>query len=102
MRFRFMALFALCGLVSATGLVALPQRLPAADPLDLGPVQKMMADRTTFATALQTGNTEEIAWQIFLQLNTPLTGNAPKIWEGWRQTSSVYLPDGGQPAPWGQ
>jgi len=102
MRFRFMALFALFGLVAAIGLVALPQRLSAADPLDLGPVQKMMSDQTASATALRTGNTDEIAWQMFLQLNTPLTGNAPKLWESWRQTSSVYLPDGGQPAPWGQ
>jgi hypothetical protein len=102
MRFRFMALFALFGLVAAIGLVALPQRLSAADPLDLSPVQKMMGDQATFATALRTGNTDEIAWQMFLQLNSPLTGNAAKLWESWRQTSSVYLPDGGQPAPWGQ
>ena len=40
MRFRFMALFALFGLVAAIGLVALPQRLSAADPLDTRPGAK--------------------------------------------------------------
>src|SRR6185295_3027801 len=42
------------------------------------------------------------AWQLFVYLNEPLTGSAQKYWENnYRQTSTVYLPTGCQPPPWG-
>ena len=42
------------------------------------------------------------AWDWFLAINKPLTGPQPKVWESWKQTSVVYLPDGSKPLPWGQ
>jgi len=46
--------------------------------------------------------TPDYAWKLFLTLNAPLTGTAPKTWETtYRGTSSVYLPDGSKPAAWG-
>jgi hypothetical protein len=102
MRVRLMALFALFGGLAAAGLVTTAQRSHAADPLDTAPTQKMIADQPTFTAALQTGDINDTAWRMFVYLNSPLTGAAPKYWESWRQTSSVYLPNGGQPAPWGQ
>jgi hypothetical protein len=43
-----------------------------------------------------------LAWDWFLLLNSPITGPAPKWWERWKQTSTVYLPGGAKPMPWGQ
>ena len=51
---------------------------------------------------IQSGGAEEVAWNWFVWLNMPLTGSAPKTWESWRQTSTVYLPTGQQPPAWGQ
>ncbi|HEV7509565.1 MAG TPA: hypothetical protein VGS07_32120 [Thermoanaerobaculia bacterium] len=43
------------------------------------------------------------AWSLFIELNEPVAGAGTKVWEtDFRQTSSVYLLDGGVPPPWGQ
>mgnify|MGYP001795781890 CR=1 FL=1 len=52
-------------------------------------------------------------WLTFLALNAPAAGgkpigqgsgpggDAPTIWEGWKEISDVMLPDGKMPTPWG-
>ncbi|MBK8907015.1 MAG: hypothetical protein IPM60_03670 [Rhodospirillales bacterium] len=53
------------------------------------------------------------AWQAFIALNWPANSDgapdrektiadaeAPRVWMGWRTNDSIYLPDGGKPAPW--
>jgi hypothetical protein len=70
--------------------------------LDAAQAQKMVTDSAAAQQMIQAGNTEDLAWEWFIALNMPLTGSAPKLWESWRQTSSVYLPDGQKPPPWGQ
>jgi hypothetical protein len=74
----------------------------AADAIDLDKAQKLLVDPDATRAQVQSGGTEEVAWNWFVALNLPLTGGGPKTWEGWRQTSTVYLPNGQQPAAWGQ
>ncbi|AFY60473.1 c-type cytochrome [Synechococcus sp. PCC 6312] len=54
------------------------------------------------------------AWQEFIALNWPaksgvrgvpdqtvnINAVAPRVWETWKETSEVYLPDGREPLPW--
>lgn len=47
-------------------------------------------------------NSADYAWRAFLWLNQPTSNGGPLLWETWRQTSSVFLPDGSRPAPWGE
>jgi hypothetical protein len=77
-------------------------RADPADPLDADRAQKLSTDQAAEVGMIRAGNTEELAWETFVDLNAPLRNNNPKVWEGWRQTSSVFLPNGAQPAPWGQ
>jgi hypothetical protein len=74
----------------------------AAGALDAAQAQKMVTDSAEAQKAVQAGNAEEVAWQWFIALNSPVTGGDPKYWESWRQTSTVYLLDGRTPAAWGQ
>src|SRR5262249_39389038 len=30
----------------------------------------------------------------------PITAPGPRVWETWKETSEVYLPDGTEPPPW--
>ena len=55
------------------------------------------------------------AWDLFIALNWPGQEDQPwlpdtskeigdsgaVVWEGWKTTSEVYLPNGAQPQPWG-
>ncbi|NEO93857.1 MAG: hypothetical protein F6K56_28135 [Moorea sp. SIO3G5] len=55
------------------------------------------------------------AWDLFIALNWPRKANEPGlpdpkkqigdpgavVWEDWKTTSEVYLPQGAQPQPWG-
>lgn len=53
--------------------------------------------------AAVTADPAAAAWQLFIELNEPVASPGTKVWETeFRQTSSVYLPDGGVPAPWGE
>ena len=93
--------------LSATLGLALAFFLPAtagrtADALDVAQAQKLTTDPNAARTMIQGGGAEEVAWNWFVWLNMPLTGSAPKTWESWRQTSTVYLPTGQQPPAWGQ
>jgi hypothetical protein len=76
--------------------------LPTPQVLDPARAIKAMTDSAAAASAIEAGNAEDLAWYWFLALNGPLTGAAPKLWESWRQTSTVYLPNGQKPLPWGQ
>ncbi len=68
--------------------------------LDVEAVGKLLADREASAKESQ-ANAYGYAWMDFISLNSPVVGNPAKLWETWRPTSTVYLPDGGKPAPWG-
>ncbi len=92
--------FAFVGAIGALSLISVAVR--SADVLDAARAQKMVADPAAVRAALQQGTVEDVAWDWFVALNSPLTGAAPKQWESWRQTSTVYLPNGQAPAPWGQ
>jgi hypothetical protein len=73
----------------------------AAETLDAAKAQKLTTDSSAARSLIEGGNAEELAWNWFMALNNPLTGGAPKAWEGWRPSSTVYLPDGRTPPPWG-
>ena len=64
--------------------------------------EKLTTDSGAARAMIESGGAEEVAWNWFVWINMPLTGGAPKAWESWRQTSTVYLPNGQQPAGWGQ
>jgi hypothetical protein len=64
--------------------------------------EKLTTDPGAARAMIESGGAEEVAWNWFVWINSPLTGGAPKAWESWRQTSTVYLPTGQQPAAWGQ
>jgi hypothetical protein len=94
-----------CLAASATIMAALwltATSARAADTLDSARAQKLTADPGAERGLIESGNSEELAWNWFIALNSPLTGAAPKLWESWRPTSNVYLPDGKAPPPWGQ
>jgi len=94
-------LFAGLGVVAAMSASTLAD-LPTARILDPARAMKAMTDSAAAQGAIQAGSAEELAWDWFVALNGPLTGAAPKLWESWRQTSTVYLPNGRMPPPWGQ
>lgn len=94
-------------LLAAFGLAVAFTPLPAthaqaADALDPARAQKLLTDPDAARAQMQSDGTEEVAWSMFIGLNAPLTGGDPKAWESWRQTSTVYLPNGQQPPAWGQ
>ncbi|QRN95864.1 hypothetical protein JRI60_43615 [Archangium violaceum] len=56
---------------------------------------------------------DTFAWETFLALNSPADANGnpdtsvqtddpqqPRVWEFFRESGSVFLPDGAQPEPW--
>lgn len=56
-----------------------------------------------------------LSWREFIVLNWPAgpdgepdpngslaDSTTPKVWESWKQTSDVFLKDGGRPKPWGE
>src|SRR3954470_10057262 len=101
MRFTPSTLAAL-GLLVAVYPFAPPASVKAADALNAAQAEKLTADSAAARALIESGGAEEVAWSWFVWLNMPLTGAAPKTWEGWRPTSTVYLPDGQAPAAWGQ
>jgi hypothetical protein len=74
----------------------------AAEALDTTKAQQLLTDPDAARAQIEAGRAEELAWNWFLALNTPLTDSGPKAWESWRQTSTVYLPNGQEPPAWGQ
>ncbi|HUP42929.1 MAG TPA: hypothetical protein VM599_06930 [Thermoanaerobaculia bacterium] len=77
-----------------------PPGLP--DPLSrLEGFGRTLEDRDAARAALE-ADAPKYAWDLFLWLNQPVAGGGPKHWEtSFRQTSTIYLPDGRKPAPWG-
>jgi len=87
--------------------LALPLCAPSvataqAQAINTAQVEKLTTDSTAARAAIESGGAAEVAWSWFLWLNMPLTGSAPKTWESWRASSTVYLPNGQEPPPWGQ
>jgi hypothetical protein len=78
-----------------------PTTTPQANVLDLDKIQKMVADpeASQRAAAADRGT---FAWQLFVNLNSPLTGRDAKNWEtNYRDTNMVFLKNGCPPPPWG-
>jgi hypothetical protein len=78
-----------------------------AEPAALGaPTVAHSARMRTDPAAIRAAvaeNPADAAWRLFIELNDPVSTPGTKVWEtDFRQTSSVYLADGGVPAPWGQ
>lgn len=56
------------------------------------------------------------SWQTFVALNWPANADGspntnlvigqnpqgPVVWQSWRESRTIFLPDGAQPVPWGQ
>jgi hypothetical protein len=74
----------------------------AAEPFDAAKLEKLVTDKDAARGLLEGGGAEQLAWSWFFWVNSPVAGAGPKAWEAWRPTSTVYLPDGHVPAPWGQ
>jgi hypothetical protein len=89
------------GLIAVLGALSAASAR-AAEVLDAAKAQKLTTDSSAARSLIESGNTEELAWSWFIALNNPLTGDAPKAWEAWRPSSTVYLPDGRTPPAWGQ
>jgi hypothetical protein len=68
---------------------------------DPAAIEKRAADPRASRAALER-DAPGYAWDLFLWLNSPLAGPGPRTWETtFRQTSTIYLPEGRKPAPWG-
>jgi hypothetical protein len=78
-----------------------------AEPASLGAPRlahsaRMRTDPAAIRAAVAE-NPADAAWRLFLELNEPVSEPDSKAWENdFRQTSSVYLADGGVPPPWGE
>ncbi|HJQ39430.1 MAG TPA: c-type cytochrome [Thermoanaerobaculia bacterium] len=48
---------------------------------------------------LQAAGVDVSSWETFLTLNKKLPSGL-RVWETWKETSQVYLPDGRKPLPW--
>jgi hypothetical protein len=90
------------GFVALAAFMLAASSIRAANTIDTQQAKKLVSDAGAAKSMLTAGNADELGWQWFIWLNNPLTGVNPKVWEGWRQTSSVYLPNGASPSPWGQ
>jgi hypothetical protein len=88
--------------IAVASVMPFALRAQQTNLLDAAQAQKMVTDSAAAQQMIQAGTADDLAWEWFIALNMPLTGSAPKLWESWRQTSSVYLPDGQKPPPWGQ
>jgi hypothetical protein len=64
------------------------------------PAPALLTDPAAVEAALQKGG-PDLAWAVFEALNQPLTGPGRKGWEtNFRQTSTIFLPNGAQPTAW--
>src|SRR5262249_36288637 len=92
-----------CALVVLVGSVSLSPHALAQTTgpvLDAQTIGRLVADQDASTRALQP-SADALAWQWFVWLNSPLADPGPKVWESWRPTSTVYLPTGDRPPPWG-
>ncbi len=83
--------------------------LPAAQQA----LEKLSDDGQAGLTRAQ-GLFDEFAWRAFIALNCPTkadgqpdpskvfdNGEVRRVWDYWKQTSDVFLPNGAKPSPWG-
>ncbi|MCI0487222.1 MAG: hypothetical protein L0229_11550 [Blastocatellia bacterium] len=78
------------------------QTSPQQSLLDVKAIEQMVGDPQASRKAYEEDK-GAYAWQLFVYLNSPLTGTGQKRWEtDYRQTSTIYLPTGCEPPPWGQ
>lgn len=105
-------------LLLATAVACRSREQPDAPPPDAPPppsgsaAARAVADPEGFAAVATDRDTSQAAvaadgplyaWQQFLWLSQPLAEPGAKVWETtFRQTSTIFLPDGSAPAPWGQ
>jgi hypothetical protein len=92
----------LLGFAPVVALIVAASSIRAANTIDVQQAQRLVSDAGAAKAMLTAGTADELGWWWFIGVNNPLTGVDPKVWEGWRQSSSVYLPNGAPPAPWGQ
>ncbi len=89
-----------------------PQPLSPDLPYDIDVEADRKLDRDTQVPEAQR-LFDIFAWQAFIALNWPANADgtpdrkktiadteAPRVWMSWRTNDSIYLPDGGAPAPW--
>lgn len=78
---------------------------PSASPagaFDLAGMARLVRDPAASHKAAITDR-GKYAWDLFVLLNSPLTGTSPKSWETtYRSSDTVYLSNGCAPPPWGQ
>jgi hypothetical protein len=75
---------------------------PAPAAPDLAAAAALLADPAAGRAALAR-DPAAYGWLLFLALNQPLDRPGTRVWEtAFRQTSTIYLPDGARPAPWGE
>ena len=108
--FRFLTLVLLALLLSCKDEQPSPQApspdsgqtAPKQSLLDMKAIEQMVGDPQASRKAAE-ADRGTYAWQLFIYLNSPLTGANQKYWENdFRQTSTIYLPNGCEPPPWGQ
>jgi len=88
-----------CGGTVAAPVVA-PQQAIDLDQ-EIKKVEKLQKDPAASKAALE-NDALTLAWEWFIWLNLPLDNSSPKMWESWKPTSAVYLPNGMQPPPWNE
>jgi hypothetical protein len=85
----------------------------AADSLSYAVPHDVSGNGTTLATLQH--DFDEFSWQSFVALNWPAAGvglpdtsvvigqngDAPAVWESYKEPYEVFLHDGGRPPPWG-
>ena len=81
--------------------------------LDIGSIWSAISNQDE-AKDSALNNTDMYAWQLFVALNWPvddaangqpdtgktLNSGSATVWETWKKTTEVYLPDGSPPPPW--
>lgn len=122
MRTKSYVIAALLGTVCAAS-VAFAQTTPPgrAFPLPLSPDLPYDVDVVRVQELDREGHVLEaqrefdiLAWQAFIALNWPAEANgkpdprksiadkeADRVWNFWRPSSTIFLPDGAPPKPWG-
>jgi len=91
----------------------LPTELTSTLPYDVD-IQKVQTLDATGKIVEAQREFDTLAWQAFLALNWPATGQGtpddskalsdrttPRVWQFWRLASTIFLPNGERPQPWG-
>lgn len=111
---------AACALLVIKGVNGLHAEEPANNSFTLSPnlpfdvnvkkVRKLDEEGNIPAAQLEF---DTLAWQAFIALNSQATSdgrpdknktiadaNGPRVWDFWRTSDSIFLPDGAEPPPW--